>query len=262
MRDYLAGKLSRSASVHEQVAEHYGIPSICMALRVAELEKAGKLVFPAKADDPAHAGKICFAGDDCHPSDAGHALYSEVITEAIDNMRPEAQPFRHDLKPPLRADNWEQAKLVPVSPDMLTGSWHKLPTDKSLGQRFKDRMPEIWLGATSGDTLQFRFRGTMVRLYDLMGPDGGKVACTVDGEPVRSRERFDKYCTGHRLAAMRIAQDLEDEVHTVTVEVLPEQPDRSSVVDRARKKPGFKPERYDGTKLWVDYLMMLGDLVD
>ena len=120
-------------------------------------------------------------------------------------------------------------------------------------------MPEIWLGTTPGDKLEFRFRGTMVGLYDLLGPDGGMVVCTVDGRPGTPRPRFDWYCTGHRLASLKIAQDLEDQPHTVTVEILAEQPDRSPVVDRIRDKPGFDPKRFDGTNLWVGYLMMIGE---
>lgn len=262
MEDYLAGRCSRSASVHEQIADHYGIPSICMALRVAQLEKAGKLVFPADPDDPANAGKICFARDDCHPTDAGHDVFLAVISEAIGKMRPESKPGPHALKEPMRADNWEQAKLVALKPAMLTGSWRKLPTDEGLGRSFQNRLPEIWLGSTPGDKLQFRFRGTMVGLYDLLGPDGGKVVCTVDGRKGDARPRFDWYCTGHRLASLRIAEGLEDRPHTVTVEILAEQPDRGPVVDRVRDQPGFDPKRFDGTNLWVGYLMMIGEPIE
>ena len=260
--DYQSGKCTRSASVHEAVAEHYGIPSICMALRVAELEKEGKLVFPADPEDPANAGKIVFARDDCHPTDAGHDIFLEVIADAIEKMRPDSKPGPHELKTPIRADNWEQAKLVPLTPKMLSGSWKKLPADEGLGKRFGNRMPEIWYASTPGDKLEFAFRGTMVGLYDLLGPDGGKVQITLDGKTGTPRQRFDWYCTYHRLASLRMAQDLEDGPHTVCVELLAEQPDRSPVLDRVRDEPGFDPKRYDGTNLWVGSIMLIGELAE
>ena len=36
--------------------------------------------------------------------------------------------------------------------------------------------------AHSGSRLTFQFRGSMARLYDLLGPDGGQVMITVDGQ--------------------------------------------------------------------------------
>jgi hypothetical protein len=117
----------------------------------------------------------------------------------------------------------------------------------------------IWEGSTPGDKLQFRFRGTMVGLYDLMGPDSGQVIWTVDSKPGGPRPRFDRYCTYHRLASLKLAEGLEDKEHAVTVEIHPKQPDRGSVLDVVRNQPGFDPKRYDGTKVWVGYLMMIGD---
>ena len=60
---------------------------------------------------------------------------------------------------------------------------------------------------------------------------------------------------------MTIAEGLEDAVHTVTVEIHPEQPDRTPVTDRERSNPGFDPKAYDGTVLRVGSLMLIGDLV-
>ena len=71
------------------MAAHYGIPSINVALRVAELARPGKLVFKADKDDrsPQLAGKLIFSNDGVHPLDAGHELYLQVIREAFPEIR-------------------------------------------------------------------------------------------------------------------------------------------------------------------------------
>jgi hypothetical protein len=174
-------------------------------------------------------------------------------------IQQQSKPGPHELKAPLRSDNWERAKLVPLSQNMLQGSWRKLDPEQGLGKAFGNRLPVIWEGSTPGDKIEFRFKGTLVGLYDLMGPDGGQVAWTVDGKPHGPQPRFDRYCTYHRLASLKLAEDLDDKQHTATVEIHPEQPDRSSVLDQVRNQPGFDAKRYEGTKVWVGYLMMIGD---
>ncbi len=255
------GLCPRSASADEKLADYYGIPSINMALRVVQLAGEGKLVLKGDPAEklPEHEGKILFAKDDCHPLDAGHEVYLEVIADGWKAMEPESKPGPHELKRPFRADNWEKARLVPIQPSMLSGSWKKMDTGQGLGKRFHRRMPEIWEGTTPGERIQFKFKGTMVGLYDLLGPDGGQVVWTIDGRTSKPRPRFDSYCTYWRLASLRMASDLEDGEHAVSVEIRPEQPDRSSVVDRVKDQPGFDPKKYDGTRVWVGSIMMIGD---
>ena len=267
LQDYQNGFFSRSASAMEHVAEHYGIPSICMALRVAELEKEGKLIFTGNPNDPAHGGKIVFSQDSCHPTDAGHEVFLDVISEAMEKMDPaDTTPLGvvgpHQLKEPFRKDNWEQAKMVPISQEMVSGSWKKMNPDQGLAKRFGNRMPQMWLGSKPGDKLTFKFNGTMAKLYDLLGPNGGQFRVTVDGvanpKPVK---RFDSYCTYHRLGAAVLCSALEPKEHTVSIEILEEQPDREVVLKRVREEPNFKPELYNGTNVWAGYLLILGDLV-
>jgi hypothetical protein len=204
---------------------------------------------------------MAFANDECHPTDAGHEFFTQVITDALKEIQKASKPGAHKLPEPLRADNWENAKMVAIEPSMLTSGWHKLPADQGLGKAFGDRLPVIWEAAKPGEKLSFRFKGTLARLYDLVGPDGGKAICTVDGKVARTVQRFDMYCTYHRLATLGIAEGLEDKEHAVTVEVSPEQPDREPVLKQVRDQKGFDPKRYDGTVLRVGYIMLLGDLL-
>ena len=82
-----------------------------------------------------------------------------------------------------------------------------------------------------------------------------------DGLIYRHRDRFDWYCTYHRLASFTVGAGLADEAHEVAITVSPEQPDREPVLKRVRDGKHFDPAKYDGTNLWVGYIMLRGELL-
>ena len=93
----------------------------------------------------------------------------------------------------------------------------------------------------------------------MLGPDCGQVKVTLDnGQPV-IKPRFDAYCTYHRLATLAIAENLPDTVHTVTLELHAEQPDKAAILAR-RKQKIDRPERYDDTAWYAGAVMIMGEL--
>ncbi len=267
--DYVKGLCPRSASAMEQLADHYGIPSINVGMRIVELHEAGKLAYKPAVDPAtgkrlaAPKGKILFANDDCHPRPEGHAVYTDVIARAITAMATQGKPGPHAIKPPFVRDNWEAAKIVPLTPAMLTDGWKKMSKTTGLGRRFARFMPTMWEATRPGQRISFRFRGSRVGLYDLLGPDGGQAIITVDGvRRERPVKRFDHYCTYHRIATLPIASGLDaTKVHTVQVEIHPDQPDRSPVTNRVKRNKGFDPKRYDGTCMRVGGILIIGEIV-
>ena len=262
--DLKKGMHPRSASAMEKLADYYNIPSISVALKMTQMAEAGTLIYvPEKdadgKDKPAPEGIVLFSTDGVHPLDAAHQIYAEVVADAIKAMMPDAKTGAHELKAPLQADNWENAKIVPLQQSMLSPGWKKL-NDASPFKGFFNRMPEMWEATQPGEKLMFRFKGTAVKLYDLLGPDGAKVKITLDGKESIA-QRFDSYSSYHRLATLWIAENLPDTEHAVSVEILPEQPDRSIVTNIEKVKPGFDPKRYDGTAMRVGGIMLIGDLV-
>ncbi len=262
--DYKAGNLPRSTSADEILAAHYGIPTVDMAELIARYEAEGKLVYAAKkGEEP--ADKIVFSEDGVHPHDAGHEVYMETVRPALIAMLGETdgKDFPHELKTPLSPDPWTNAKIVPITRAMLGGAWDEMPLDDGLGKWFGNRMRPIWHTGTPGATLAFKFRGTDVGVYDLLGPDGGQVSYEVDGTRSGPRAFFDSYCNYHRLGTLFFAQHLPaDETHTVRVELDAVQPDRGSVTDREKDTPHFDPKRYAGTCLWFGGILMRGELVE
>jgi hypothetical protein len=255
-----------AASAHELIADWYGIPSINVALRASQMMHDGKMILtPRKGPDgkdlPADPGVLIFSDDGVHPRiESGHQVYFEACREAFDQLRRDPKPGAHTLRTPFIADNWEAAKLVPLKASMLSPEWSNAPIHQT--RDFHNRLPELWHTETPGATLSFRFRGVTAKLYDLLGPDGGMVTVEVDGKVGKPIPRFDSYCSYWRLANLPLFSSATEGEHTVKVTLLDKQPDRSSVTKIESAKPGYDPKKYDGTRLWVGSIMVLGDVIE
>jgi lysophospholipase L1-like esterase len=261
------GRFPRAASAMERVADHYHIPSIHMGIEVARLAGEGKLVMKADPKTPeekaALADKIIFSADGVHPHpETGHKLYLEAIVRSMAAIRAVGKPGPHELKAPLVADNWEAAKIVAVTPKMLSAGWHKLdPTKDTLAKQFGNRMPDLWRAAAPGETLTFKFKGTGAAVYDIVGPDVGQVEVTLDGQPPRRIARFDPYCNSYRLQKLTIATDLPDANHTVKIAVSAEPPDKAAILAKRSQKID-DPKRYADNAFYPGALLLVGDLVE
>jgi lysophospholipase L1-like esterase len=257
------GLCPRAASAMEMLAEHYGIPSINVAIPVCKLQREGKLVF--KSDEPTPDDVTRFSKDGVHPLTEGHQLYTDLIAKAVTGMQKTCKPVDHapKLATTFVDDHWQAAKMVPITKEMLTGDWTQLPPDDTLAKRFGNRMGPLWYSGTPGSKITFKFRGSQAKLYDLLGPDGGQVIITVD-DTTRDKPipRFDSYCTYHRIATLGIATGLDPtETHTVTLEIDSEQPDRSPVAFRLKDPDTeLKAPKYQGTKVRTSQILLLGDL--
>ncbi|MDR2706356.1 MAG: SGNH/GDSL hydrolase family protein [Planctomycetaceae bacterium] len=257
------GICNRSMSSMELLADFYGIPSINFAVPVFALEKSGKLLFKGES---APEGVILFSTDSVHPLDAGHQIYAQTVAESFEKMK-ETKPVDHQpkLSKTFVRNNWENARLVPITESMLQGEWKKLDNTDQLQKSFGQRLGEIWHSGKPGSKLTFKFKGSQAKIYDLLGPNGGQVIVTVDGKTKETPiARFDSYCTYHRLATLGLAFDLDpDVVHTVTVEVHPEQPSRQPVAFRLKdpEKELAEP-KFQGTNVWFGQLMLIGNLID
>ena len=264
----LEGKFQRSASAMEKIADHYGIPTIHMAMEVAKLAKEGTLVWKAKlpkTDEEKKAldGKFVFAPDSVHPHvETGHELYLEAIVRSMEPIKAASQsPAAHRLGAPFIATNYEQAKLLPISDATLSKGFTLLDaTTDDFGKRWANRMTTLHKGTQPGETITFKFKGTRCSIYDIIGPDGGQVIVTLDDKPARIVPRFDAYCVYHRLSALMIGSDLEDAVHTVKIEIHPEQPDKAKILAKNGNKID-KPERFDATAFYPGAILLVGEIV-
>ena len=261
------GRFPRAASAMEAIADHYEIPSIHMGLKVAQLEAEGKLIFQAakpktEAEKLALGDKILFSPDNVHPyTDTGHELYLQAVVRSMQEIRQAGRSGDRVLKAPLIPDNWEAAQMLPLDRARLSSGWKKLDSSEhALARRFQTHMPALFFTNRPGETISIRFKGTGLRIYDLLGPDCGQVKVTLDDRPSAIKPRFDAYCTYHRLATLTVAENLPEAIHTVELELLPDQPDKAAILAR-RNQTIDNPARYDDTAWYAGAVLIIGELL-
>lgn len=265
LKDYQDGKFSRSATAMEGVADHYHIPTIAFGPEVAKQVTAGTLTFTGKAD-PAKPEQRFFTGDSVHPNDTGHEIYQEVIARSFTAMKDSGTGGPHKLvaMDPLRADNWENAKIIPITHSMLKGKWTKLdPSQPGQAKSFQSRLPELWKAEEPGASLEFILEGTVAQVYGLVGPDGGEVEIKVDNLAPKKGLLFDSYCTYHRLAKLDLFSGTAADRHTISVKLTGNMPDKAKIFSEGnRKKMEENPKPYKKAVWYAGSLLVLGDLAD
>jgi hypothetical protein len=241
-RDYAEGKTSSTVSAYEHLAERYGIPAIDLA------EAATR-----------HGGLGSLFRNGLIPTPAGDQLYAATILATLPQLTGPAAP--HPLPKPLVATNLERARQIAITPAMLSGAWRELPADDPLRREQARHFDTIWYTDTPGAKLTFKFKGTAASLFDLMGPDTGRVAVTIDGKDAGQRQQVDQWCWYQRLSGLQLAEGLPDAVHTVTVELLGDMPDRSAPkAEAARQKRDLKA--FEGVALRVGWIRVVGEGVE
>lgn len=266
--EYAKGRYNRSAGAMEQVAAHYGIPSISLGVPAVELYKKGGLVVSrgtfataVPKEDPDYDRKVkalmagdkrlLFANDGVHPRPEGHALYLEAVKTAFGAMR-DGKPVDHEprLATPFVPDNWERARVFPVTAEILRGAWSPDP-----------ERPGTFVARQPGASLKFSFAGSVLRLRMCYQPDGGILAAKVDGKPVADVVGFDQYSTYVRGGSVTL-YDGADGVHEVELTLTDREPDRT-ILARQFKDPAKELAKpmYKGTVFRLSGLMLIGDLI-
>ena len=264
----LQGKLQRSASAMEKVADHYGIPTITLGMEVARLAKAGQLLWKAKlpktdAEKAALGDKFVFAADGVHPHDStGQVLYAQAIVRSLPALAiANATPTAHVSNLALDPANWERATLVPITAAKLSAGL--VPVDMktdAFAKGWANRLPAMVKLTRPGQSIEFQFKGTHCAIYDLVGPSGGMVAVTLDGKAQKPAQRIDAYCTYARLANFIVGTDLPEGVHSVRLELLADPIDKAAVLAKNKNKID-KPERFAPLEFAPGGLLILGELV-
>jgi hypothetical protein len=262
------GNLFIAAAAHEKVAEHYGIPSIHMGLKAAELAKEGKLEWKAphaKVDQVAGeelnkssgisvkpGEKIPFSKDGVHPYlDTGHELYNEAIKRSVPSIKAAKKDSTPHMKLPeaINKNYIKNVSYVEASEAKLDGHWEKIDDPKKFFKlRYaKGIIPVLWQ-AKPGASMSFDFTGSSVLLYTISGPGSGMVEVTIDGKKMKHRI-FDAWSASWRLNPRFICKGLDPEkTHSLTLKVLSEKFDKRAVFTKLKRERLYDKKGLDAFK--------------
>lgn len=265
------GKFSASVSLHETVAEHYGIPAIHMGMAAAAMAKENKLVFtaPKAPGDRDADGRIIFSNDGTHPSETGHRLNGEAAIRGLEKLRTHTNAAPHPVPEPLSSIPWEKAKTVPVEGHaVFEGEWKKLtaadgPSCRRFGKRFYEWFPHLYRTTAPGASVTVRFRGTHIGLKGMEGPDSGVALIRVDDKPPVKQVLFTVYANawvyvGAPLPALPMGE------HTATWTLANETPPKEKLLAVKKTDQDFRdhPEKYRENSLSAGQIIVLGDILD
>lgn len=260
--DLQAGRPTATSRAMEDVASHYGIPSLQLGVEVARLADAGQLLFkgatPGSNSDGRDAtGRLVFSADGTHPLPAGHRLYFSVIERALPCLLTgDAAP--HALPAPLTPAPWDTATILPVEKLKRTGDWAPLPSrDKRTAWQPANLTPPTWLATSPGSAAVFTFTGTAFGLAGLKTSDSGRFRVSVDDRPPVEALFFDAFCVdGHsRIATWWFPDALPAGPHTVRIELIDTPVDKTAILASRAYTPK-DPAAYAGLNLYLSGVLL------
>ncbi|MEQ6119476.1 SGNH/GDSL hydrolase family protein [Reichenbachiella sp. MALMAid0571] len=258
---YEKDSLPSSIATMEEIADYYQIPSINFGYKVLRRVNQGKLLF--KGDEAAKDTIRVFSPDGVHPyPDSGHKIYEEVFIEAFNQMKTNSgnkivphkvpQPLTPDISTNTKMFSWTEIKNNRVLTPVIVG-------DDPEFKKFRNYFESVGVGEP-GDSITIQFSGRSIGFYDLMGPGGGTVQLTLDGQPKKTFSRFDKYCTYWRISYKTVT-GLRDTVHTAVFKVLDKSIDKKEILSE-RDNTMENEGEYVNRNWYLAKVLVDGDLID
>ncbi len=264
LASYEAGILPQVTKGFENVADYYGIPSIAFGFQIAEMNQKGELTPKAASPEP---GKVLFSNDGTHPTMDGSILYAGAVARSIATMDKHTVKTEliHELKEPLHADNWENAKAYPYTVAEFDGQWQEFTAENgSYGPDYPytggylstlvELFPKMIGTKTPGSSFTVTFTGTTVGIFDLGGTYAGQLLVSIDGSEPFVMNRHTPNSSRLRHQYIFIPEQEYGE-HTVTFTLDEEKPDKSSMRDYAQNKA-----EYDKNEFYLGKILVVGEI--
>lgn len=241
----------------EQVAEYYNLPTVNLGIEAANLEAAGKLIWKGKQADQ---DKILFSEDGIHPTTAGGNLYAAAIARAFKKIEAAKQIKKKNLPPPLITAVWDEATMVdPSAFATRDNDWQLIPTDSNPNlKKFSPWFSSVLTASKPGATFSFRFKGDMVGIFDIGGPEAGQLEWIVDGKPVKVMNRFNSYCNNRYRGQFEVIE-LPQGTHLVQVTLSGQKANKLMILPEDKRADIIAhPEKYDQTVVYLGRLLLRG----
>lgn len=173
LQSYQKGKIPGYIKVSEQIAEHYGIPSLNLAKYAAAKIIAGEITFEA------------FSADGINPTDAGAKIYAEAAGKFIDALMtvyPVPENLQHVVLPkPLFSETNDNGRIVAYEDPQVKkfGNWKA--GQKSPIVPFR----HLLVSEQAGATLMLKFKGSEIGILDVVDKDSADLEYSVDKSAFR-----------------------------------------------------------------------------
>lgn len=269
VNELLAGRYPPSARAMEQVAEHYAIPSFSFGVEIVKRQRADTLVFSAPATIASDAagndprGRLIFTRDRTHPLDAGHRVYAARLALALPKFLVAGVVGDHVLPVARRTDAWDRARIVTADGLAKDGRWSEVPADDPhrRAQSAQNLVPPLVAAFEPGATISFRFKGTVLGLIGLKGPENGQFRVTVDDLPPQTGTLFDSFSQPGRyfLKPWFFSGPLADTEHRVRLELLPTKIDKAAIMKKAGT-PIQDPKPFEAHGLYFGGFLINGEV--
>jgi lysophospholipase L1-like esterase len=207
LADYRAGRTPEYIKVCEQLAEHYGVPSLNLAQYAAKKIAAGEISAEA------------FSADGINPTDAGAKIYAEAVAAFTDALlsafHVPDKPAALKLPPPLFPETDDNGRIIAYEDAQVkrAGAWQ--PGQASPVGPFR----HVLVSAQPGASLTLTFKGSEIGLIDVADKDGADFSYSVDGAAPRTLAA-PKDAAGPAMRPVSLAKGLDRSTeHTLTLKV-------------------------------------------
>ena len=166
---YKAGQTPEYIKVCEQIAEHYGVPSLNLAKFAAQKIIAGEISFEA------------FSADGINPTDAGAKIYADAVAKFTDALMtaypiPE-KPTPYTLPAPVFPETDDNGRIIAYEDPQVKRSGNWKPGQASPIGPFR----HLLISDQAGAALTLKFKGSEIGIVDVADKDSADYEYAVDG---------------------------------------------------------------------------------
>jgi lysophospholipase L1-like esterase len=196
LQAYKAGQTPEYIKVSEQIAEHYGVPSLNLAQYAAKKIIAGEITAEA------------FSADGINPTDAGAKIYAEAVATFIDALMaacpvPE-KPKPYVLPAPLFPETDDNGRIVAYEDQQVKRSGEWKPGQPSPIGPFR----HLLVSSQAGAALTLKFKGSEIGLVDVADKDSTDYDYAIDGAAFK-RLSAPKDVAGPTMRPVSLAKGLD-----------------------------------------------------
>src|SRR5690606_8865640 len=276
---YQQGKVPSHIRNLEQLADHYGIPSVHMGMESAYLEAEGKLLW--KGSETEAGTKILFSHDGIHPLKKGGDLYAMAMARSILKMsKQDKDEAEMALPNALHTELWDEAHMYsPREIASFDQHWRDVSSNDSHLNMFSGWFDTLTTAYQAQATCSFSFEGDLFGLFDIGGPEAGQLEIWIDGKKVKlepneesgfqffrtneeSRDsllnRFNEYCNNRYRGQYNVIA-VPYGVHHVKYVISPLRADKAAILGEKQQQDILSnPEKYDHNRIYLGRILLRG----